>query len=85
MNTEKVKKADVILNILLNFPEELNLKVKLSTIPKNKVFNLDARTISMRSAGANDNGLHVSRGYPKKFYVYKEETCSISHKGENGQ
>ena len=75
----------MILNILLNFPEELNLKVKPSAIRENKVFTLDARQISMESAGADDNGAYVSKGCPKKYYAYNEEMCRISHKGENGQ
>ena len=75
----------MILNILLNFPEELNLKVKPSAIRENKVFTLDARQISMESAGADDNGAYVSKGCPKKYYAYNEEMCRISHKGENDQ
>ena len=81
MIIEEVEKADVIINIFLNFPEELNLKDKLSAILEKDVYTLDARTISMESAGANDNGLYVFRGYPKKFYMDKKET----YKGENGQ
>ena len=75
----------MILNILLNFPEELNLKVKPSAIRENKVFTLDARQISMESAVADDNGAYVSKGCPKKYHVYTEEMCRISHKAENGQ
>ena len=33
----------MILNIILNFPEELNLKVKPSAIREDKVFTLDAK------------------------------------------
>ena len=43
-NIEEVEKADMILNILLNFPEELNLKVKPSAIQEYKVFTLDERS-----------------------------------------
>ena len=75
----------MILSILLNFPEELNLKVKPSAIRENKVFTLDARQISMESASADDNRAHVSKGCPKKYYVHNEEICRIYHKGENGQ
>ena len=75
----------MILNILLNFPEELNLKVKPSAIRENKTFTLDARQISIESAGADGNGAYVSKGCPKNYYVYNEEMCRIFHKGENGQ
>ena len=75
----------MILSIPLSFPEELNLRVKSSAIRENKVFTLDARQISMESASADGNGAYVSKGFPKKYYVYNEEMCRISHKGENGQ
>ena len=75
----------MILSIPLSFPEELHLKVKSSAIRENKVFTLDARQISMESAGADDNGAYVSKCCQKKYYVYNEEICRISHKGENGQ
>ena len=75
----------MILNILLNFPEELNLKVKPSAIRENKVFTLHARQVSMESAGAEENGAYVLKGCPKKHYVYDEEMCGISLKCENGQ
>ena len=39
----------------------------------------------MESASADDNGAYVSKGFPKKYYVYNEEMCRISHNGENGQ
>ena len=75
----------MILNILLNFPEDLNLKVKPSAIWKNNVFTLDERQTSKESAGADGNGKYVSKGFPKKYYVWNEEMCRISHKGKNGQ
>ena len=56
----------MILNILLNFPEELILKVKPSAIRENKVFTLDTRQISMEAAGADDNGAYVSKDCQKK-------------------
>ena len=39
----------------------------------------------MELASADDNGAYVSKGFPKKYYVYNKEMCRISHKGENGQ
>ena len=39
----------------------------------------------MGSAGAEENGVYVLKGCPKKHYVYDEEMCRISLKCENGQ
>ena len=56
---EEYGNTEVILNILLNNPEELNLKGKPSAIRENKIFTLDQRKISISSAQCDDNG-HIS-------------------------
>lgn len=44
-----------ILNILLDNPEELDLKHKPSAIREDKIFTLDQRVIPIASAEADDN------------------------------
>ena len=73
-----------ILSILLQNPEEMNLKTKPSAIRENKVFTLDMREISIQSAKADDNGAYISKGSAKKFYAYNNEWSRTAHKNENG-
>ena len=62
-----------ILSILLQNPEEMNLKTKPSAIRENKVFTLDMREISIQPAKADDNGAYITKGSAKKFYAYNNE------------
>lgn len=62
-----------ILNVLLQNPEDFELKEKPSAIRENKMFTLDMRKIPISSAKADDNGVYVPKGTVKKSYVYNEE------------
>ena len=73
-----------LLNILLQNPEELNLKRKPSAIRENKLFTLDMREIPIESAKADDNGSYISRGSVTKFFVYNDQGSRTAHKNENG-
>ena len=50
---------ETILNVLLQNPNELNLKEKPSAIRENKLFTLDMREIPISSAEADDNGAYI--------------------------
>lgn len=50
-----------ILNILLDNPEELDLKHKPSTIREDKIFTLGQRMIPIASAEADDNGAYIPK------------------------
>lgn len=50
-----------IMNILLQNPEELDLKHKPSAIRDDNMFTLDRRTVSIESAKADDNGAYISK------------------------
>ena len=82
---ENIDDADhfTILNILLEHPEELNLKHKPSAIRENQMFTLDAREIPIDSAKADDNGAYNNNGSVTKFYRYTEEGSRTAHKKEN--
>jgi hypothetical protein len=84
-NIDNVDEADhvTILNILLQNPEELNLKEKPSAIRQNKMFTLDSREIPIASAKADDNGAYNNNGSATKFYRYNEEGSRTAHKNEN--
>ena len=73
-----------ILNILLQNPEEMNLKIKPAGKRENKVFTLDMREIPIKSAQADDNGAYISKGTVKKFFAYNDEGSRTAHKNENG-
>ena len=68
-----------ILNILLQNPEEFQLKQKPSAIREireNKIFTLDMREIPVSSAEADDNGAYISKGSATR--------SRTAHKSENG-
>jgi len=73
-----------ILNILLQNPEELDLKHKPSAIRENKIFTLDKREIPISSAEADDNGAYISKGSVKQYYTYGLSNSTTAHKSENG-
>lgn len=73
-----------ILNVLLQHPEELELKHKPSGIRENKMFTLDARNVSIESAKADDNGAYISNGRPKQAFWYGKDGARTAHKNENG-
>lgn len=85
-NTENSMEGDhqSIINILLQNPEDFNLKQKPSGIRENKMFTLDMREIPISSAKADDNGAYISKGSVTKFYVYNENGSRTSHKDGNG-
>lgn len=70
-DTENIKNDQeqdyqTIMNILLQNPEELDLKHKPSAIRDHNMFTLDRRTVSIESAKADDNGAYISKGKAKK-------------------
>ena len=65
---EEPQDHETILNILLQNPEELNLKEKPSGIRENKMFTLDMREIPISSAEADDNGAYISKGSAKRLF-----------------
>lgn len=73
-----------LVNILLQNPEDFNLKQKPSRIRENKMSTLDMREIPISSAKADDNGAYISKGSVRKFYMYNEEALNTSHKDGNG-
>ena len=73
----------MIINVLLNNPEELEFKQKPSAIREDRVFTLDSRKISMESASADDNGAYLSKGTAKKYFVFNENMCRTAHLGNN--
>ena len=85
-NTENSVDVDhqSLINILLQNPEDFNLKQKPSGIRENRMFTLDKREIPMSSAKTDDNGAYISKGSVTKFYMYNEEGSRPSHKDGNG-
>ena len=85
-NTENSMEGDhqSLINILLQNPEDFNLKQKPSGIRENKMFTLDMIEIPRSSAKADDNGAYISKGSVTKFYVYNENGSRTSHKDGNG-
>ena len=81
---EEPQDHETILNILLQNPEELNLKEKPSGIRENKMFTLDMREIPISSAEADDNGAYLSKGSAKRLFQYNSEGSRTVHKNENG-
>lgn len=73
-----------ILNILLDNPEELDLKHKPSAIREDKIFTLDQRVIPIASAEENDNGAYISKGNAKRYYQYSSTSWSRTVHLENG-
>ena len=73
-----------LINILLQNPEDFNLKQKPSGIYENKMFTLGMREIPISSAKADDNGAYISKGSVTKSYMYNEEASHTSHKDGNG-
>ena len=73
-----------ILNVLLQNPNELNLKEKSSAIRENKLFTLDMREILISSAKADDNGAYISKGSAKRLFQYNSEGSRTVHRNENG-
>ena len=73
-----------ILNILLDNPEELDLKHKPSAIREDKIFTLDQRVIPIASAEADDNGAYISKGNAKHYYQYSSTSGSRTVHLENG-
>lgn len=73
-----------ILSILLENPEDLDLKHKPSAIREDKLFTLDSRQIPIASAEADDNGAYISKGNAKRFYHYSKSNGSRTVHMENG-
>ena len=73
-----------ILNILLDNPEDLDLKHKPSAIREDKIFTLDQRVIPIASAEADDNGAYISKGNAKRYYQYSSTSGSRTVHSENG-
>ena len=73
-----------ILNILLDNPEELDLKHKPSAIREDKIFTLNQRVIPTASAEADDNGAYISKGNAKRYYQYSSTSGSRTVHLENG-
>lgn len=72
-----------ILNILLDIPEELDLKHKPPAIGEDNIFTLDQRVIPIASAEADDNRTHISKGNAKR-YQYSITSWSRAVYLENG-
>ncbi len=66
VNAQDFEKAEVILNILLENPEEMNSGRK----PTGKAFTPVPREISIASAKCNDNGAYIGKGSAHKQYFY---------------
>ena len=68
--------AETIISILVVSPQDMELKSKPSGIRKNNVFTLNNKTVSIKSAKSDDNGVYIiketQRGFtftPKKLVV----------------
>lgn len=68
-----------ILNILLDNPEELDLKHKPSAIREDKIFTLDQRVIPIASTEADDNGAYISKGNAKRYYQGMQQYLWVSY------
>lgn len=73
-----------ILSILVQNPEELQLKQKPSAIRENKIFTLDMQETPISSAEADDNGAYTSKGSARQWYTYNVSGSTTAHKSENG-
>lgn len=70
--------------MLLQNPEELDLKHKPLAIRENKIVTLDKREIPITSAEADNNSVYVSKGSAKQYYTYNLLDSTTAHKSENG-
>jgi len=73
-----------ILNILLENPEELDLKHKPSAIREDKLFTLDRRVVPIASTEADDNGAYLSKGNAKRYYQYSSSNKPRTIHTKNG-
>eukprot|EP00795_Rhopilema_esculentum_P007892 gene7892-13777_t len=79
VDAQDFEKAEVILNILLENPEEMNLGKKTTAVRENKAFTLDAREISIASAECDDNGAYIAKGSAQKQCFYGNDMCKVAH------
>ena len=83
MERDDTEKADVMLNILLNNPEEIQQKLKPSGIRINACFTLDMREISVKSAKADDNGAYISKGNTRTMHAVMDSMITTAHRSIN--
>ena len=79
------EKAEVIFNILLNKPEDFELKTKPSVERNNNFMcTLDMNKVTLASARADDNGAYSRRGSTRKHYYVHDERAKVAHKLVDG-
>lgn len=84
----EIDKAEVILQVLLNKPNEFELKEKPTAIRTDFVCTFNSKVVPIEAARADGNGAYVHKGCPKRFYHLVMEggttvSCT-SAKNENG-
>ena len=51
--------AETIISILVESPQDMELKSKPSGVRKNSVFTLNNKTVSIKSAKSDDTGVYL--------------------------
>jgi len=71
--------AKTIISILLNTPEDLEYKEKVSGTRKNFVCTFNEAVVPMESSKADGNGSYLSTGCLKRFYFTNDNNCTLAH------
>ena len=80
------EKAEVIFNILLNKPEDFELKTKPSAKRNNNFMcTLDMNEVTLASARADNNGAYSRRGNTRKHYYVHNERAKVALKSVDGR
>ena len=79
--------ADVVLNVILNNPEEFERNEPPMAIQSNFMCTFNLETVPMERAKADGNGAYIQTGCPKKFYHVSNKggwSCKAAKSGESG-
>ena len=75
--------AEVLLNLLLNNPEEMELKQRPCGICDNFSCTFISAIIQINLARSDDNGAYLHKGCPKCLCYVGDSSCATAH-CENG-
>ena len=89
METEKIfvkedgdgeyAEAEVLLNLLLNYTEELELKQRPCGIRNNFSCTFNSTIVSLDLAHSDDNGAYLQKRYLKRLYYVGDSSCVTTH------
>jgi len=77
------EKAEFILKILTNTPQDFEVKEIPPLTSENSMFTLNRNVVPVATARADNNGSYGKKGNVTKYYYFDGKTCRIAQKSNN--